>query len=66
MGLPGHRRTSSDKRRRASHFALQPKTTVVCGNCGAVRLPHHACTACGFYRGRNVLRNKTPAHSHMH
>lgn len=27
MGLPGHRRTSSDKRRRASHFAL--KATVL-------------------------------------
>ena len=67
MGLPGHRRTSSHKRRRASHFALKPVQTSTCSNCGAIRLPHNACTSCGFYRGRKVLSVKAKtAHAHTH
>lgn len=67
MGLPGHRRTSSHKRRRASHFALKPVAIAKCSNCSAVRLPHNACTACGFYRGRKVLEVRVAkAHAHTH
>ena len=33
MGLPGHRRTSSDKRRRASHFALDKRQLTKCPKC---------------------------------
>lgn len=54
MGLPGHRRTSSDKRRRAAHFALKKSTINACP-CGAAVLPHHACKACGFYKGKKVV-----------
>lgn len=57
MGLPGHRRTSSDKRRRAAHFALEKVVANKCSSCGAVVLPHHACKACGFYKGRKVVEN---------
>ncbi len=52
MGLPGHRRTSSHKRRRASHFALKGISTSVCEKCKAPILPHRACKACGWYKGR--------------
>lgn len=65
MALPGHRRTSSDKRRRASHFALKPIAITKCDNCGAHRLPHHVCNACGFYRGRKVISSRASlAHTH--
>lgn len=55
MGLPGHRRTSSHKRRRASHFALAKSASSVCPKCKAPVLPHRACKTCGFYRGRTVV-----------
>ncbi len=54
MGLPGHRRTSSHKRRRAAHFALKAVSTAVCSNCKAPVLPHRVCEACGWYKGRLV------------
>jgi len=50
MGLPGHRRTHSDKHRRASHFALKPITLQACGSCGSSTLPHHVCPSCGAYK----------------
>ncbi|MFH1146007.1 MAG: 50S ribosomal protein L32 [bacterium] len=55
MGLPGHRRTSSNKRRRASHFALSKTSTTVCPNCQAKILPHRVCPVCGYYKGRQVV-----------
>lgn len=54
MGLPGHRRTSSHKRRRASHFALKKKDLAKCESCGADKMPHKACLDCGSYKGRKV------------
>jgi len=54
MGLPGHRRTSSDKRRRAAHFALEKLSINKC-DCGAAVLPHQACKACGSYKGKKVV-----------
>lgn len=55
MGLPGHRRTSSHKRRRAAHFALAKSAVSECPKCKAPVLPHRACKQCGFYRGRTVV-----------
>jgi large subunit ribosomal protein L32 len=55
MGLPGHRRTSSDKRKRAAHFALTEMTIQKCPKCQKPLLPHRACGNCGMYKGRQVL-----------
>ena len=59
MGLPGHRRPSGDKRRRASHFALKPASLTVCSHCKMPVRPHQVCANCGYYRGRQVLKLKT-------
>lgn len=72
MGLPGHRRTSSHKRRRASHFALKKLTLAACPKCKAPMQPHRACSSCGTYAGRKVRELKSPlakkkqAHAHDH
>ncbi len=51
MGLPGHRRTSSDKRRRASHFALKATALAIDKKTGATHRPHHAAPGATEYRG---------------
>ena len=58
MGLPGHRRTSSHKRRRAAHFSLGKKQLALCQKCKKAVMPHHACAFCGTYAGRQVLKVK--------
>ena len=60
MGLPGHRRTSSHKRRRASHFALKKLNLASCPKCKEPVLPHKVCANCGTYAGRKVLNLKSP------
>ena len=54
MGLPGHRRTSSDKRRRASHFALKPTTVTTDAKTGAVHRPHRAAPGATEYNGHAI------------
>ncbi len=76
MGLPGHRRTSSDKRRRASHFALKPPQ-IAKDSVGKLHLSHHAAPGATEYRGHAIhvkgqnkklekLLHKTPSHTHSH
>lgn len=60
MGLPGHRRTSSHKRRRAAHFAMKKVQLASCPACKAPIAPHRACKGCGAYAGRAVV-DKTRA-----
>lgn len=59
MGLPGHRRTSSHKHRRAAHFALAVAAVASCPKCGKPIRPHMACAFCGTYRGRVVVKAKS-------
>jgi large subunit ribosomal protein L32 len=54
MPLPSFRNSRSKVRRRRAHHALKATANVGCANCGAPILPHRACKACGFYKGRNV------------
>lgn len=56
MALPGHRHTSSKRKRRASHHALKTVNTTTCAQCKAQRLQHRACSSCGYYRGRPVVK----------
>ena len=50
------RKTSKGRRdRRRAHDALTARNTVVCSNCGQMRLPHTVCPNCGFYKGREEV-----------
>jgi len=56
MSVPKKKRTKSSVKSRASHFALKPKATVKCSNCGASLLPHRACAKCGYYKGEKKVK----------
>jgi len=60
MGLPGKRNSRSSKRRRAAHFAMKKQSLVLCAKCERSIMPHRACSYCGTYKGREVLKIKTP------
>lgn len=59
MAVP-KRKTTPMKRdmRRAQHDKVTPVTLVPCPNCAAPSLPHRACGACGFYKGRKAVPSK--------
>lgn len=48
------RRNRSETAKRRSHHALKGARGAAC-ECGALRVPHRACQACGKYRGRVIV-----------
>jgi ribosomal protein L32 len=76
MGLTGHRRTSSHKRRRASHFALTAPALTT-DKAGNTHLSHRVAPQASEYRGIPIHRKgaqqklkkilaKTKPHTHDH
>jgi len=39
---------------RRSHAALTVPAHAECSNCGELKRPHHVCSHCGHYDGREV------------
>jgi large subunit ribosomal protein L32 len=47
--------------RRQQHDKVTPVQLAACPNCGEATLPHRACGACGFYKGRKAKPVKAAA-----
>jgi len=58
MPLPKRRHSNARTRKRRSHDALSVPNLVECSNCHERKLPHRACPACGYYRGREVVKRE--------
>ncbi len=54
MAVPKKKVSKSRRDKRRSHHALPRANVVECENCGELKRPHHLCTACGNYGGREV------------
>lgn len=77
MGLPGHRRTSSHKRRRASHFALTAPALTK-DKSQRTHLMHRAAPGATEYNGikihvkglerklRKMMAKSQAGHDHKH
>ncbi|MBL8005277.1 MAG: 50S ribosomal protein L32 [Candidatus Kapabacteria bacterium] len=57
MPHPKRRHSKSRRDKRRTHY----KATIVghtnCPECNALKLPHSACSECGYYNGRKILTN---------
>jgi large subunit ribosomal protein L32 len=54
MAVPKKKVTKSRRNMRRSHHALKSTKAIECPNCGELKRPHHVCSACGYYDGREV------------
>ena len=59
FAVPFRRTSKTKKRMRRTHLKKDAPTITGCTNCGAVLAPHRACTKCGFYKGKEVVKVKT-------
>lgn len=59
MSVPKKRRTKSSVGKRRSHQALKKLKLNDCPKCKQAILPHTACSFCGYYKGREVIKIKT-------
>ncbi len=56
MANPKKRKTHSATRKSRSHLALKKTVLIKCPKCGLSLKPHTACSSCGNYRGREVVK----------
>ena len=56
MAVPKRKTTPSRRGMRRSHHYLNKSNMMECDNCGELKLPHHICSACGFYNKKEVVR----------
>jgi len=55
MALPKRKHSKARRDKSRTHWKLALPTTSKCTQCGQVVLPHHVCSHCGYYRGRQVI-----------
>ena len=59
MSQPTNKKSKAKTRsRRANHDRTTLQLTVLCPNCGADKLSHRACGACGWHKGRVAIAIK--------
>jgi large subunit ribosomal protein L32 len=64
MPVPKKKTSQSRRGQRRAHDFLTPTAaTESCPDCGAVKLRHHVCGACGAYRGVKVFSDNDEASS---
>ncbi|MGB8363801.1 MAG: 50S ribosomal protein L32 [Rhizomicrobium sp.] len=56
MAVPKRKTSPSRRNMRRAHHALAPTSHNECPNCGEQKRPHHVCSACGQYDGREVKK----------
>ncbi|MFH1639478.1 MAG: 50S ribosomal protein L32 [Chloroflexota bacterium] len=56
--LPKKKCPKARRRERRAHLGLTEPKLVPCSQCGSLKLPHHACPACGTYHGREAIEVK--------
>jgi large subunit ribosomal protein L32 len=56
MANPKRRHSKARKNKRRAHDHLTAPLLAECPNCHEMKLPHHACPHCGYYRGRAVIQ----------
>lgn len=59
--MPNPKRKHTPSRRdsrRAANWTVQALNSSKCSHCGAPKLPHQVCKACGFYNGELISPKK--------
>ncbi len=55
MGVPKGKTSKANKRSRRATQKLTAPGTTICPQCHGLKMPHRACTECGYYKGRPVV-----------
>lgn len=56
MPLPKRKHSKTVQRLRRIHYKLEAPQPGVCPRCNEPVAPHNACASCGYYKGRQVLK----------
>ncbi len=55
MANPKRKFSKARTRKRRAEWKLSPLGISVCPQCQQPKRPHHLCSNCGYYRGKEVI-----------
>ncbi len=55
MPVPKRKTSKSKRDKRRTHQKTGAPSISTCPQCGEAKLPHHACSDCGDYKGRTAI-----------
>lgn len=56
MAVPKRRVSRQKRNSRRAHWKLSLPSLVSCPQCHDFKLPHRVCGACGYYKGREIIK----------
>lgn len=55
MAVPKRKTGRAKTNSRRSSHKLTASAVSVCPQCHQAKLPHHVCSACGYYNGKEII-----------
>lgn len=55
---PKKRHSRARQGKRRASISLTVAKALTCPNCGAPHFAHRVCEACGFYKGKQIIKVK--------
>ncbi|MBQ7498901.1 MAG: 50S ribosomal protein L32 [Selenomonas sp.] len=56
MAVPKRKMSKARRDSRRANWKLEAPGFVSCPQCHEPKLPHHVCTECGYYDGKEVIQ----------
>ena len=56
MAVPKTRISKARKHSRRANWRLSVPGMVKCPQCGELKMPHRICPACGYYKGKEIVK----------
>ena len=56
MAVPKRKMSKCRRDGRRANWKLTAPSLVECPQCHEAKLPHHVCSECGYYDGKEVVK----------
>lgn len=56
MAVPARKTSRERKLKRRGHIKLAKPNLSACPNCDELRMPHRVCPSCGYYDGKQIVK----------
>lgn len=56
MAVPKRKTSKARRDKRRANWKLAIPGMISCPQCGELIMPHRVCKACGFYKGKEVVK----------
>ncbi|MBQ8682527.1 MAG: 50S ribosomal protein L32 [Selenomonadales bacterium] len=56
MAVPKRKMSKCRRDRRRANWKLTAPSLVECPQCHEAKMPHHVCSECGYYDGKEVVK----------